>query len=83
MGVQHTGRALTHWFCKDFVETGGPRNTAKITPHNRPHARDFFWKRLPLSEGGKREGEREGEREGQGGREGGRGRVQAVMMQTL
>lgn len=74
MGVQHTGRALTHWFCKGFAETGGPRNTAKITPHNRPHARDFFGKRLPLSEG------RKG---GAGREEGGRGRVQAVMMQTL
>lgn len=67
MGVQHTGRALTHWFCKGFAETGGPRNTAKITPHNRLHARGFFCKRLPLSEGG-REGERKEEREGQGGR---------------
>lgn len=75
MGVQHTGHALTHWFCKGFAETGGPRNTAKKSHHTTDRMLEISFAKGCLWA---REGERErGKKKGRGREGGGRKRKSA------
>lgn len=68
MGVQHTRRALTHWFCKGFAETGGPRNTAKNHTTQQTACKRFLLQKA-ASERGREERGREERRKGGAGRE--------------